>query len=62
MLLECFYTEAKFVKDGVYDVMEAKTNVKQSLAGDMKDDAEWIALIDVVYDKCFQEGYFIFKY
>lgn len=56
MILECFYTEAKFIKDGIYDVMEAKTKVKKSLNGEMKDDQDWIALIDTVYDKCFQDG------
>lgn len=56
MLLECFYTEAKFIKDGIYDVVAAKTAVKSNMDGQMKDDQDWIALIDVVYDKCFQDG------
>lgn len=56
MLLECFYTEAKFIKDGIYDIVDAKTKVKHNMDGDMKDDQDWIALIDIVYDKCFQEG------
>lgn len=56
MLLECFYTEAKFIKDGIYDVMEAKTKVKQSMEGQMKNDPDWVALIDVVYDKCYQDA------
>lgn len=56
MLLECFYTEAKFIKDGIYDVMEAKTKVKASMEGQMKNDPDWVALIDTVYDKCYLDA------